>query len=229
MALRADAPGLTAGAIAIVDSPLAPIDVDCSGDIAMRAPVPAQRNIDTALRRMVASLDAGSSQRLRFAMFPTPKLAEFSAFIDAAGCKPHLVTIGRRIFGHIRDPHKGAALPRGRSFTRFMLAGFATHLALGALGARAFEGYPFLAFSLWKSPGATLPPKSNRDALLVRARILEILARAANVDVGTPVTLDQADAAALALSVAARAEAKGTALAIADPAEGQFIVALPTR
>jgi len=160
-------------------------------------------------------------------MFPTPRLYEFESFIADPRCKPHLIAVAHRVFGKPRRADKLTALPRGRLFTRFMLAGFATHLALDALGARSYEGYPYLAFSLWKAPHRELPPKSDRTALQVRIAILRRLARTLNVAIDSTATLDEADAASLVLSAALCARSSGIALAISDPGEGQFFVAMP--
>jgi len=160
-------------------------------------------------------------------MFPTPKLAEFEAFTADPQCKPHLVAIARRIFGKSPLASNVAPLPRGRLFTRFMLAGFATHLALDTLGVRTYEGYPYLAFSLWKPPRVELPPKSDRSALAVRIAILRRLARILDIAISVPTSLDEADAASLAITTALCARSSGMALAISDAGEGQFLLAAP--
>jgi hypothetical protein len=224
--LRSRVPALGSGAIAIVDSPRSPRDID-SRNFAIRVAAPAQRAIDVVLRRIVSSLDARrSAPRLRFAMFPTPELSEFERFACASGCKPHLAAIGRRIFQLNGAPARAEPLLRGRLFTRFMLVGFATHLALDVLGSSTFEGYPFLAFSLWKPSGAILLPKSRRDALDARIAILKSLARTSQIRVPEVTSLDEADAAVLALSVAACDGTCGVATSIAHRAEGRFLMAI---
>ncbi len=88
-----------------------------------------------------------------------------------------------------------------------MLAGFAVFPALERLGVGAFEAYPDLQMRLW-SDGGELPPKRNRaEAIRVRRRICARLARIVGVrPFEAPRTLDQADAAVLALSAAASAD-----------------------
>ena len=201
---------LARDAIAIVDAPRVPL-----------AGASSRRSIDAALRRIVA--DRG----IKLSMFPTPKREEFEAFAADPRCKPHLVAIARRIFGKTRRMPTVDTLPRGRLFTRFMLAGFATHLALDAIGTRTYEGYPYLAFSLWKPPHLALPPKSDRTALAVRIAILRDLARTLDIRLDAPASLDEADAASLAITNALCARSRGTAFAISDPDEGQFLLAMP--
>lgn len=237
--LRARAPQL-ANAIAIVDSPRWPADLDLArpGATPRRPPAHDGREIDRRLRTLVAQLLATAAYpALRpLALFPTPPFDYFARRIMHPRCKPHLRALGRELFG--------AALkgrPRrltGGTFTRFMLAGFAAYRALAALGAATYEGYPDLEFRLW-SDASDLPPKRGRrarsgepavtarEALACRLRILEHLARQLAIEGYDRVkTSDAADAAVLALSAAA-ARARGEFRVIEVPAEGRFLLAMP--
>jgi hypothetical protein len=114
----------------------------------------------------------------------------------------------------------------GHLFTRFMLTGFAAYQALGRTRAQSFETYPDLAFRLW-ARGEEVPPKgAGRVALDARKRISRRLADelgcAGTRDIST---LDQADAAVLALS-AGLAIRDGIVAIIGHPAEGRFALAL---
>ena len=106
-----------------------------------------------------------------------------------------------------------------------MLAGFAVFPALEQLGVRAFEAYPDLQLRLW-SDGVDLPPKKfRRDALRVRKNICTKLAASLQIDnFEAPTTLDEADAAVLALSAAASASAQAL-IELRCPPEGRFAVA----
>ncbi len=225
--LRRAAPELGRGAHALVDSP--------------RAPVAAGRAIDAALRGVVARLAAAArnaapasgDDTLRVSMFPTPAPGYFAACIAARECKPHLRALGREMLGHLaaqgargRAP---AAISGGALFTRFMLAGFAAHRALESAGAVAFESYPNLAFRLWKPAGAALPPKTRSRAAALEARrgIVARLARRLGLGRFTaPRTLDEADAAVLALSAALARERGAGAIVIEHRDEGRFLLAL---
>jgi len=237
--LRAQAPAL-ANAIAIVDSPRWPVDLDLAraGAVGRSGPVRGGREIDRRLRLIVAQLrGSGAYPALRpLALFPTPGLDYFARRIAYGGCKPHLRAIGRELFGAAL---KG--LPSqltGGTFTRFMIAGFAAYRALDALGAAVYEGYPDLQFRLWCA-APDLPPKRGRratsgrprvtapQAFERRLRVLEQLARETAIEGCDRVkTLDAADAAVLALSAAA-ARRRGSIRAIEVPAEGRFLVAMP--
>ena len=110
-----------------------------------------------------------------------------------------------------------------------MLAGFATYRALERLGVQAFESYPDLQLRL-SSPLAELPPKGRRaEALAARRRILASLAARLRLrDTPVAATLDQADAAALALAAAVCAR-RGALWVISNPCEGRFMLALDAR
>ena len=237
--LRAQAPELT-GAIAIVDSPRWPADLDLAraGAVERSGPARAGREIDRRLRTLVAQMVATAAYpALRpLALFPTPAFDYFARRIAHRACKPHLRAIGRELFGAALNGYPGRL--SGGTFTRFMLAGFAAYRALSAIGAATYEGYPDLQFRLWCAT-PDLPPKKGRkaksgeprvtarEALARRLRILEHLARQAAIENCDRVkTLDAADAAVLALSVAA-ARGHGSLRVIEVPAEGRFLIALP--
>jgi len=239
--LRAAAPALT-GAIAIVDSPAWPADLDWSkpGVIARDGNPREGREIDRVLRVLVAELrGTGIYPGLRpLGLFPTPSFDYFARRIMHEACKQHLRAIGRELFGPALE---GApAQLTGGTFIRFMIAGFAAHRALAMIGASVYEGYPDLQFRLWcTSPD--LPPKKGRKeksgaaritaaaAFAARMRILESMAREAALEsCGEVKTLDAADAAILALS-AAVAQRRGAVEMISVPAEGRFLGSLPVR
>jgi hypothetical protein len=215
------------GAIAIVDSPAMP-----------RIDPVRERTIDSCLRATVARLNSEvtRSNRIVLAMFPTPTVKTFVEFAAAPDCKPHLRHLARALFGRrIKSNSLAAFAPGedtrrhagGRIFTRFMLAGFATHRALELLGVDTFEGFPYLACSLWKPPGGRLPSKRERGALAARQKILNrMLPPSAPSTSVRPSTIDLADAAALAMSASA-ARAGGTILKISHAAEGILLIALP--
>ncbi len=156
-------------------------------------------------------------------MFPTPAFAYFTGQLNRDGCKPHLLALGRDLFPSAPSP-KGEA--KGGTFTRFMIAGFATYRALSALGAESFEGYPDLQFRLWNASRA-LPSKSGgRSIALARRR--EIVAEVAKLNDCTGHerihSLDEADATILALSGIVTA-AHGTHVIVEHRAEGRLLVA----
>jgi hypothetical protein len=238
--LVAEAPEL-ANAVAIVDSPAWPADLDLANPGATRHGWRPQdgREIDRRLRLLVSELRAGGAfPALRpLALYPTPVADYFARQIASRGCKPHLRAIGSELFG----TQVGRAPRRliGGTFTRFMIVGFAAHRALGTAAAAVYEGYPDLQFRLW-SNSPELPPKKGRrgsagrprvtahGALAVRLRLLEALAASLGmIDACEQVTThDMADAAVLALCAAAARE-RGAIEAIDAPAEGQFLLALP--
>ncbi len=227
------APALRRGALALVDSPRAPRDADCArGQLTARANPPSSRRIDSALREL---LRRSVDRAMRLSMFPTPPIEYFARCIESPGCKPHLRAIGEELLASVfrapairRGSEAASRIRGGLLFTRFMLVGFAVFPALEELGLRAFECYPDLQFRLWQ-PGsrAQLPSKRFRArALAVRTDICARLARAAGTrKFELPATLDQADAAVLALSAAAGA-ARGSLIEIRCAAEGRFAVAL---
>lgn len=141
------------------------------------------------------------------------------------GCKPHLRAFARELFGAAIDDYAGT--PAGGTFTRFMIAGFATYRALERIGVRAYETYPDLQMRLW-SDTPHLPPKTGPKAVAIAARIAinhVVAARIAISGAEKIRTLDQADAAILALSTAA-ARMDGDNVIVEIPAEGVFMTAL---
>jgi hypothetical protein len=219
----------TRGAIALVDSPRTPRDVDCSGGkMIRRMEVPRVRVIDTALRELLRTRFNGTMRPL--SMFPTPLVEYFAGCIASPICKPHLRAIGEELLAAaIRFPavsSNGAIA--GGTFTRFMLAGFAVFPALERLGLRTFEAYPDLQMRLW-SDGVQIPPKGRRgEALGVRRNICANLAAVLGITTfQAPKTLDEADAAVLVLSAAVSA-ATGSLVELYCPAEGRFAVAFRT-
>ena len=233
--LLAAAPELGAnGAVALVDSPRWPRDLDLAArdaDLHVRgiAGESASRAIDTALRAIVNRLGLRRSDGapFRLSLFPTPQFEFFAACVRDPRCKPHLAALGRELFGGALDRlHAGIAPAGGRVFTRFMLTGFAAYRAIDGAGAESYEAYPDLAFRLWAG-GAEIPPKgAGSKAFDARARINRRLADelgcagAWNIS-----TLDEADAAVLALS-AVQAQRTGVIALIEEPREGRFALAM---
>jgi hypothetical protein len=216
------APELPAGAIALVDSPRWPRDLDVARPGQSRGDI-GGRSIDAALRAMVRSLiDSAEAPALRpLALFPTPCRAYFDACLDAPACKTHLRALGRELF----DARPTAA-PHGGTFTRFMVAGFAVYRALALMRVEACEAYPDLQFRLW-SRAAILPPKRKRgEAREARRRIVAALANRIGIAGCDALnTLDALDAGILALSAAA-ARRDGTIAILEHRAEGRFMVAM---
>ena len=162
-------------------------------------------------------------------MFPTPRYDYFARCARDPRCKPHLKAIAAEVFGafpndddDVRESPPGG----GGTFTRFMLAGFATYLALERLGVSAFESYPDLQLRL-SSPSTELPPKRRRaEALAARRRIVASLAAGFGLrDSPVPASLDQADAAALSLAAAVSARI-GALWMVSNSCEGRFMLAL---
>lgn len=213
------APEIGRGAIALVDSPGVPNTC------------PAQRDIDVALRATIASMNRkrGLADRITLSLFPTPAPEYFARCINDRSCKPHLISIARKVLGLTPKPTGSRPRTGGWIFTRFMLAGFAAHLALERLGVDAFEAYPYLAFAMWKKKREALPPKSvHRAALIARQKIIARLARECDLTTGIPQTLDHADAAVLGIT--ARLSARhGGALAFESAEQGRFLLALDSR
>ena len=231
-ALAQAVPELRGGAIAIVDSPRSALDLDCSTPTFTQLPnVPATRAIDTALRALVHRLNDNPARetKLRLSLFPS-RPAKY--FLDCAfhlDCKPHLNALGARMFAGLAHDKvaKPIKLSGGALFTRFMIAGFATYQALGKLDVETFEGYPYLAFKLWMRLGEKLSPKGKKsEALADRKKILRRLARLASIEMLAPTTLDQADAAILAMTLAAASSRGHSIVQIESRTEGRFIVAL---
>lgn len=231
--LVAAMPTLREGAIVLVDSPRCPrVSRPSRRKPAVRSPRPSGRKIDRRLRQLVRALDAAGGKRIvgGLSMFPTPPIDYFACCAESAACKPHLRAIALSLFGSRVGPASSQKRLRpGLLFTRFMLAGFAAYPALEALGAKPFEAYPDLAFRLW-AEGIRLAPKSQKaQALAARRRINAHLARRLGLEPVTPAaTLDQADAAVLALSAAIAAR-EGALAIIEAPEEGRFMVALDTE
>jgi hypothetical protein len=222
-----------AGAIVLIDSPRWPRDLD----LVMRAPgaplrhgcerISASRAIDIALRAIVRGLVLKKGSPFRLALFPTPKFEFFSACASDPRCKPHLAAIARELFGTALEGAPAMAAPTGgRLFTRFMLTGFAAYRALERSPAARFEAYPDLAFRLW-ARGVEIPPKrAGWPALDARKRINRRLADEMGCTGACAIsTLDQADAAVLALSAGLAARA-GVVAIIEQPGEGRFALAL---
>jgi hypothetical protein len=226
-------PHLREGAIALVDSPRWPVDLDCSSAGVVRRrgdggdEYAGGRQIDRRLRALVKQLlEQGAGPPLRpLALFPTPRMEYFARHGRHPALKPHLRAFARELFGGALEEYGGA--PAGGTFTRFMIAGFATYRALERIGVRAYETYPDLQMRLW-SDSPQLPPKSGRKAAAVAAR------RAINHGVAARLgitgaekirTLDEADAAIVALSAAA-ARRDGANLIVEISAEGVFMTAL---
>jgi hypothetical protein len=175
----------------------------------------------------VASNGRADAALRRLSMFPTPRFEYFARCAASPACKPHLRALARELFADTFGEHERGEAPRGGAiFTRFMLSGFAAYRALERIGAGAYECYPDLQFRLW-AHGAELPPKGDRkNALAARTRINARIARALGLRGAARIaTMDQADAAILALSAAA-ALRFGMVGIIEEPAEGHFAVAL---
>jgi len=222
-------PDLGSG-VALVDSPRTPRDVDCSiGTLIMRMDAPATRVIDVSLRELLRTTFNGTMTQL--AMFPTPLASYFAGCVASSRCKPHLRAIAEDLLASvIRFPLASTAGSiAGGTFTRFMLVGFAVFPALERLGMRAFEAYPDLQMRLW-SDGVQLPPKrSHGEALRVRREICARLAAIIKVtNFETPKTLDEADAAVLALSAAASCSTESL-IELHCPPEGRFAIAFKGR
>ena len=227
--IAATVPEIGAATMAIVDSPRFPRDLD-SGfpELRLIDPAPAARSIDGTLReiyRVLRPAPDGKPPVRGLSMFPTPRFEYFARCASDENCRLYLRAAARELFAPLLagGAVKGAG---GGTFTRFMLAGFATYRALEKLGVAAYESYPDLQFRLC-APSAELPPKKHRrEALTVRNRIVaELRSNLGIRDAGEPATLDQADAAALALAAAASA-GRGTLWTVAHRCEGQFLLAL---
>jgi hypothetical protein len=189
------------------------------------------RELDGILRRLFRMLvpDASADGRAAgLSMFPTPRYAYFAGCAADSRCKPHLRAVALEMFGELLSNRRSftRAPTGGAIFTRFMLAGFATYRALESLGVVAFESYPDLQFRLC-APSTPLPPKGRRgEAMAARRRIVARLASATRIRaMSLPASLDQADAAVLALA-AAQAEKRGVMTVVSNPCEGQFMIAL---
>jgi hypothetical protein len=215
-------PELGPGAVALVDSPRTP----CVAHRESR-----QRDLDVMLRLTVAALNRArsSAEYVRLSLFPTPAPDYFARCASAPACKPHLIRIARELR---LTSQRTRSAPRGRGwlFTRFMLAGFAAHRALEQLGVETFESYPYLVFALWKSASERLPPKSERRAASdARQAILARLTRSCQLTAPVTKSLDEADAAVMAVTAHLSATGRGGALTFHSRMHGTFLLALSPR
>ncbi|HVC43599.1 MAG TPA: hypothetical protein VND20_02195 [Candidatus Binataceae bacterium] len=225
-----------AGAVALIDSPRWPRDLDLSA--AGLAPKgrchrdhPPGRIIDARLHRIVRAIRAGSPPRpvLGLWMFPTPPLEYFARSAAAPRCPPHLTCLARALFGGQHAARSGAPAPTGgQTFTRFMLTGFAAFRALEAVGVASFESYPDLVYRVWTRATTLIAKRRGKShALAARSMIVRAIAGELRIAIGGGLAgLDEADAAMLALGAAAAARDGAIAL-IGAPCEGRF--ALPLR
>ncbi len=218
------------GAVALIDSPRTPRDLDCSGSsMLLRGDVPDGRIIDASLRTLLRERFNGAMRPL--SMFPTPLASYFAGCIARRDCKPHLRAIAEELLPSILAPRSDLADGKiaGGTFTRFMLAGFAAFPALEKLGVRVFEAYPDLQMRLW-SDGVPVPPKRLRgEAIRTRQKICARLAETVGIaNFATPQNLDEADAAILGLSAAASASSRSL-IELHCPPEGRFAVAFRLR
>jgi hypothetical protein len=214
-------PELGHGIVAMVDSPAVE-----------RVSPDRERDLDTMLRATVACLNQSRprGEWINLALFPTPIRDDFMGFAAAVDCKPHLSRIARRLFGTSATGRSVGPSRGGRIFTRFMLSGFAAHLALASIGATVFESYPYLAFSTWRMPGEMLPPKRHRrQAMSARRDIIVSLGFEYGVAVPEPTGLDQADAAILALTAAIGSRGEEGVLLLESDAHGRFLLPLPAH
>jgi hypothetical protein len=219
------------GAIALIDSPRWPSDLDWSKqpEIVPTGDSRHGREIDAGLRALVFTLRKGGTafRQSYLSMFPTPPMRYFGAHLNLSDCKSHLRTLGRALFAEALNRKYGAA--SGGIFTRFMIAGFATYQALQTICAETYECYPDLQFRLWCGRQQLFSKNSSsgrKAALASRIRVLSALARKLGVSGTNQIQrMDEADAAILAMSVAA-ARCYGATLILANAWEGSFMVAL---
>jgi hypothetical protein len=175
-----------------------------------------------------APLRQSSRYRIRLAMFPTPQFDYFIRCAADSRCKPHLRAFAQAILG-TGATRSLATIPRGggQLFTRFMLGGFAAFRALERLAVESFESYPYVVFALWKNAGEGLSPKYPRlPALRARQAIIARLADEAEIAVPSPHTLDQADAAVLAITAHLATRAANGAFLLKSDMHGSFFLAL---
>ncbi|SRR5579875_892040 len=225
--IAAAAPELGSGALAIVDSPRWPRDQAL--DDRVRA-TNRGRDIDFALRRLMAVLSAAWPALGRLSMYPTPPLAYFIACIADARCKPHLRALGRALFAaHQRREQRPAGTDApvrgGMLFTRFMIAGFAAFRALESVGVEVCESFPDLQFRLAAPTRRLIAKSGGRRALAMRQRIVRQLSRRLEIEASTPPTLDFADAAIMALGARLTIRC-GAMIELRSPAEGNFVLTL---
>jgi hypothetical protein len=230
-------PELDPRARVLIDSPRCPRDLDLAWAM-RREPVPTQREIDVELKRIFPLLmgtSDGKPYRPGLAMFPTPRCRYFTQWAFHPKRKPHLAAITKELFVAFLNGDRGRNADRnegqpdgvgGGTFTRFMLAGFATYRALERIGTNLFESYPDLQMRLC-APSTALPPKKLQPgALTVRRQIVASLCASLGVVAASaPRTLDQADAAAMALAAALSARSN-TLCTVSHPCEGRFMLAL---
>jgi hypothetical protein len=216
-----------------VDSPRWPCDLDWSRGAYLRQRDSKGRELDGILRALFRALtweasNGGGRRVMGLSMFPTPRYNYFARCASDPRCKPHLRAVASELFAPLSSDGTatGLAPSGGAIFTRFMLSGFATYRALERLGVTAFESYPDLQFRL-SSPSTPLPPKGRRtDAMAARRRVVARLAVENKVrEMRDPATLDQADAAVLALATA-RAERRGVMAVASNTGEGRFMISL---
>ena len=218
-------------AVALIDSPRWPRDLDLSAapELRFRNPIPNARHIDRVLRpllrRIAGEKPLNGAERL--SMFPTPPSGYFLRCIEHPRCPPHLRAIGLEMFGAGRanssiDPQ---SVSGGAIFTRFMIAGFAAYRAIERLPIEAYESYPDLLFRLAETDTALAPKSRRRAALANRNGIVARMAARSGITAAPPATLDQADAAILALSAAA-SMSDGAIVTIGNRAEGRFLLPL---
>src|SRR6266851_6300779 len=128
------APELAGPAIAFVDSPRWPCDLDWSKSIPMaRAGHARGRLLDAHLRALMRHVGGngptGAALR-HLSMFPTPRFEYFARCAASPACKPHLRALARELFADTFDGQGRGEAPRGGAiFTRFMLSGFAAYRA----------------------------------------------------------------------------------------------------
>jgi hypothetical protein len=225
------APEFDARATVLVDSPRWPRDLDLAQGTVLRRPVPPQREIDVELKRIFPLLMGapdGKSYKPGLAMFPTPLHTYFAQWANHPKTKPHLAAMTKELFEKFLEADKGGAAHNGAdggTFTRFMLAGFATYRALERIGVNPFESYPDLQMRLC-APATKLPAKRLSAALTVRSQVVASLCQSLGiVAASAPRTLDQADAAVMALAAALSAR-RGALWTVSHPCEGRFMLAL---
>jgi hypothetical protein len=227
--------------IALIDSPRWPSDCDCreSSLHLLRRGHAGGRHIDMRLRTIVRSLAAASvgDSALRISLFPTPRHDYFLRCISDLACKPHLRALGRQLFNSDLPLQSNNGPRGGAIFTRFMLIGFAAYRALDEIGITAFEAYPDLQFRLWRDDHPLAPKSAGRIALANRSQILATVAaafkRATPKQIPEQIarlitTMDQADAAILAVSARAALD-HGAIACIDEPEEGCFALPLQSR
>jgi hypothetical protein len=229
--IAAAAPELGSGALAIVDSPRWPRDRALDDNRARAAN--RGRDIDFALRRLMAVLGASWPALGRLSMYPTPPLAYFIACIADARCKAHLLALGRALFAaHQRRGQRpaGADAPvrGGMLFTRFMIAGFAAYRALDTTGVEVSESFPDLQFRLAAPTRRLIAKSAGGQALAMRQRIVRRLSCRIEIEAGAPPSLDFADAAIMALGARSTVHS-GAMVELRSPAEGNFVLALSPR